>query len=306
MKKNKIVILGLLISLKGLAQITTLSLTTSKDAPIGYHDGANTANNNYGYAIQNAAFAIPSVAMSGGLNNNQALIDFNLSSIPVGSTIISAKLNLYGLGPFAPLPGHAGTNNASYLERITQNWLENTVTWNTRPSLTTTHQVILNQSINSTQNYLNINVTSLVQDMVNDPLNSFGFSLRLINEVSYNCLGFASKDNGNPSLIPTLVITYSTDNVSVKEEGEKTSNFTCFPNPAKSLINFSIKPLENGSGKISIYDTQGKAIKEINISINDNSINKIFEINLESMNSGIYYYSILFENEQKSGKFIIE
>ena len=83
---------------------TSVTLIASKDAAIGYHDGTNTANNNYGNAIQNAAYAIPSVAQSGGLNVNRALIDFNLSTIPVGATILSAKLNLYALGPFGSLP----------------------------------------------------------------------------------------------------------------------------------------------------------------------------------------------------------
>ena len=69
---------------------TSVTLIASKDAAIGYHDGTNTANNNYGNAIQNAAYAIPSVAQSGGLNVNRALIDFNLSTIPVGATILSA------------------------------------------------------------------------------------------------------------------------------------------------------------------------------------------------------------------------
>ena len=189
---------------------TSVTLIASKDAAIGYHDGTNTANNNYGNAIQNAAYAIPSVAQSGGLNVNRALIDFNLSTIPVGATILSAKLNLYALGPFGSLPGHTGSNNSAYLERITQNWTENTVTWNNQPSSSSLNHITLSQSINPTQNYININVLPLVQDMLNNQSSSFGFILKLISETSTNSLAFASKDHSNTNLAPTLVITYTT------------------------------------------------------------------------------------------------
>ena len=55
----------LLLSLYTKCQIVTVTLNASEDAAIGYHDGTNTANLNYGNAIQNAAFWIASTASSG-------------------------------------------------------------------------------------------------------------------------------------------------------------------------------------------------------------------------------------------------
>jgi hypothetical protein len=84
--------------------------------------------------------------------------------------------------------GHWGTNNSSLLQRITENWEENIVTWNTQPASTTQHQVILPQSTNYMQDYLDIDVTLLTQDMQKD--NNYGFLLRLANEVPSNGLMF--------------------------------------------------------------------------------------------------------------------
>lgn len=188
------------------AQIT-LTLQCSKDAAIGYHDGHNTAGNNYGTATQNAAYLIPA-AGSGGYNGNRALIDFNLASIPANATILSAKLNLHAIGPFGSLPGHFGANR-SYLQRITQSWGEMTATWSNQPPVAGQGQVQLANSTSATQDYLNIDVTALVGDMIANPTMSYGFMLRLENEVSGNGLCFASKDHANAALRPTLIIQYT-------------------------------------------------------------------------------------------------
>lgn len=289
------------------AQVTTVTLTTAKDAPIGYHYGASTEFNNYGYASQNSAFAIPSVAQVGGLNNNNALIDFNLTALPANINLISAKLNLYALGPYGPsLPGHFGSANQTYIERITQPWQENTVTWNNRPTSSNLNQLILPQSTNALQDYLNIDVTTLVQDMLNNPTTSFGFRLRLVNEVASNGLSFASKDNGNINKIPSLVITYNTNNVSIYENETTKINVSTFPNPTTNSINFNLNTTKTGNGIIYIYDALGKLINETSILISNNLLNNNYSINTSIYSKGIYSYSIAFEGEQKSGKFIIE
>lgn len=145
MKTFAFLFLGLQLA---YSQVITVTLTCNKDAAIGYHDGASTANNNYGNATQNAAFAIPS-SFSSGLNVNRALIGFNLSTIPANASIISAALNLYALGPYGTLPGHTGSANSSYIRRVIQPWNEYTVTWNNQPSTTILNQVTLAQSLSS-------------------------------------------------------------------------------------------------------------------------------------------------------------
>ncbi|MCB0395308.1 MAG: DNRLRE domain-containing protein [Flavobacteriales bacterium] len=130
---------------------TTVSIIADYDAAIGYHDNYNTANNNYGDAVQNPAYIIPGA--SGGLNENRASIHFDLSGIPNGATITSANLNLYALGPVGTLPGHTGQNNSALLQRVTQNWQDNTVSWNSQPTTTSQNEVTLPVSTSSVQDY---------------------------------------------------------------------------------------------------------------------------------------------------------
>ncbi|MBK6839656.1 MAG: DNRLRE domain-containing protein [Bacteroidetes bacterium] len=63
--------------------------------------------------------------------------------------------------------------------------MENTVTWNNQPSTTTTDEVILAQSTSGTQDYTNMDVTPIVQEMVSDQAMNYGFVLKLTNETFY-------------------------------------------------------------------------------------------------------------------------
>ena len=55
---------------------------------------------------------------------------------------------------------------------------------------------------------MNINVTQLVQDMVNNPSSSFGFMISMQDTTIYRRLIFASSDNTNPSKHPMLLVKY--------------------------------------------------------------------------------------------------
>ncbi len=145
----------------------------------------------------------------------RSVIDFDLNQIPQNAQIISAKLSLYH-NPTSPnnsgshsLPG---SNNACYLQRVTSQWDEFTVTWNNQPTTTSTNQVTIPASTSTNQSYPNIDVTNLVQDMIDYPSTSFGFMIKLQNESYYKALLFASSDNANPNLHPKLIITYSVSN----------------------------------------------------------------------------------------------
>ena len=91
---------------------------------------------------------------------------------------------------------------------------------------------------------------------------------------------------------------------SVQEHSEIINQVSVFPNPTSSIINFNINTTQSGNGKIAIYDTQGKLVNETVIS--NNISDNLYSINTSLFSKGIYSYSILFEGEQKSGKFIVE
>jgi hypothetical protein len=140
----------------------------------------------------------------GILNIVRPLIDFNLKNkIKQGTTIKKASLYLY-FAEYGSNKSHAG-ENAFYIKRITSPWEELSVTWNNQPNTTDENQVLVPKSENQYQDYV-IDVTALIQDIINNPENSYGIMLQLVNETPYNKAMFASSDNANSTKWPKLVI----------------------------------------------------------------------------------------------------
>jgi len=146
---------------------------------------------------------------SGEFGITRSLLEFDLSVIPDSAQLLDARLNLY-YNPSCGHEGHYGENE-SYLQRITSLWEEYSVNWNNQPSVTYNNQVRIQTSTISTQDYPDINVISLIMDMINDPENSFGFMLKLQDESKYRSLIFASSDHPFSEIRPKLVITYDCD-----------------------------------------------------------------------------------------------
>jgi hypothetical protein len=160
-------------------------------------------NQDYGDSIQ---FTVFSWTSGGQFNHARALIEFDLSNIPPGTQIESAKLSLFWVS-------HQNLNyqtgeNAFSIYRILQPWDENTITWNNQPQYTTTNKVSVPKSISPTQSYIDIDVTALVKDMINYKNESFGFLLKLDEELPYKLVTLASSDYPESSKRPKLVIYY--------------------------------------------------------------------------------------------------
>ncbi|WP_224369338.1 DNRLRE domain-containing protein [Hyalangium versicolor] len=175
------------------------------------HSGSRSRRNNYGNRIELTAGAWT----AGDPFVLHGLFDFNLSSVPAKIRIHEARLALHAeltsmmwrMGNNQP-PGHStlsGSNTFS-LRRVTSPWQESTVSWDTKPSTTPVDEVVLPASKAPDQNYLDIDVTGLVQTMLDDPQNSHGFSLQLVTEDPYRQVIFASSDHPDATLRPRLEI----------------------------------------------------------------------------------------------------
>ncbi|MFI5134370.1 MAG: DNRLRE domain-containing protein, partial [Chitinophagales bacterium] len=211
MKKINITLIMLVAILSRLNAQQTYVLTPNHDASIGFHDFTNSANTNYGNAIYYGGFSQPGVF--GGENAGMGIMSFDLSIVSMGTVISHASLDLFGCGPFgigdAASVGDIG-HDGSYLERITSSWDEYTVTYNTQPSATSKHRVHLLASTSVDEDYLGIDVTQMVQDMINDPNHSFGIRIRLRAQNPTRALAFWSRDGApSPDKLPTLTITIS-------------------------------------------------------------------------------------------------
>lgn len=175
---------------------------------------------------------------SGEAGTLRSLMKFDLSSIPVGAFVTEATLSLY-YNPTSTTNGQEGSNDA-YLQRITTPWNENTVTWDNQPAATNADQVTLPASTSISQDYPDIDVTGLVQAMVYDPANSYGFMFRLANEQEYRSMKFASSDYTDPSLRPKLEVCYQL--VSGIYARPSQNNLSVYPNPTNGLVYLNLPP----------------------------------------------------------------
>lgn len=210
MKKNLIILLICATVTPIVAQINSVMLHPSFDASVGYHTGFSTANNNYNNVPQMSAYSIPGAVS--GENVNRALFGFDFSSIPAGSTIVSAYLSLYKNPGNSILSQHTIGNSQAFIQRINQPWNEATVTWNNQPTVTSNGQVSLAASQTGNEDYLNIDLTSLVQASYTDPSSNYGYLFRLQSEVPNRALIFCSNNYQEASKRPLLVVNYCVNN----------------------------------------------------------------------------------------------
>ena len=136
----------------------------------------------------------------------RTLIRFDLSQIPSGAQILDARLTLF-YDPEVAFGEQYG-ENASYLEKIIQDWNEMTVTWSTKPLSTGAGAVFIPKTQSSDQDITDVNIAGFVSEWVLHPETNFGFSFRMANEIEYCCLVCSSSDNPIAAKRPKLVVTY--------------------------------------------------------------------------------------------------
>ncbi|MFH2142152.1 MAG: DNRLRE domain-containing protein [Bacteroidota bacterium] len=211
------------------------------------------------------------------------LIDFGLSSIPNNAIVTYAGLSLF-YNPTSPNGPHSGSNEC-WLERITEPWTELNVTWSNQPTTTIQNRVSIPQSISSDQDYPNIDITLLIQDILYDPANSYGLMLKLKDEQIYNRLTFSSSDNADSTLYPELMICY-TINEGQNEITKNNFVFEIYPNPAYGSLNIELNSMVNQLNKIEIFNLQGEMIYS-------NDFEGLFyNLNLSGLCKGLYLIKV--------------
>ena len=270
---------------------------TGKDACIVSKNNTTNFGNNPDF---------PAVAWTNGgsPSNARGLLEFDLSAIPNGATISSAKLSLYSFN--SPSNGSHSTmsgSNESLLRRITSPWNENTVTWDNQPSTTTVNQVTLPASTNAIQHYLDINVTNLIQDMINDPSNSHGFLIQLVTEQYYRRMVFASSDASDTSLHPKLEICYIPNQAQTSEKIRKLDRefeMRIYPNPSSDFITLDLSDYEMETYSIEIVNSTGQTVSKQKI----HSSKVVLDIS--SYPKGIYFIKVSSNNFIKTEKVIFK
>lgn len=205
----------------------------------------------------------------------RSLFRFDMSSIPSGSTIISATLNLYnspGGGNNSGQHSSLSGSNEAVISRVTSPWDEYTVTWDNQPTVTSDQAAIVQQSNNVYQDY-SFDVTGMVADMRGPGNSNYGFMIQLVTEDYYRCLIFGSSDNTDPNNRPSLIIEYNPP-IGV-EEVEKKVVMNYFDS------HLSLTHIQDT--ELMIYDLSGRMVKNLFLSGKGRA-----NVNLEELTAGLY------------------
>jgi hypothetical protein len=170
-----------------------ITIYPTKDAEVN----SGSASTNYG----NSAYLFAEAWSSGVAYYKRAYLEMDLSSIPANSIVAKADLNLFWNGSTSYY--HSTSNSASYLQRVTASWSENTITWTNKAASTTTGQLTIPAATSQTQDYT-INMTTMVKDWYNQTYSNYGFVIKLATEAVYRRLAFASSDHLTTSKRPSV------------------------------------------------------------------------------------------------------
>src|SRR5579884_1512120 len=150
-------------SILALFLICSISLFAQAPPSADTFVSSATPKTNYG----------PSITLVVG-QGSTAYVQFNLSGVPTGATVSKAMLRLY--------VDAVVTNGAFDVYRLNNAWSENTLTYNTPPpalgtSATGGHPISITSA--SFNQFLLIDITSLVQGWVNGTIANNGVALAL-------------------------------------------------------------------------------------------------------------------------------
>ncbi len=228
---------------------------------------------------------------------DRALLEFNLAEIPVNSYISKAELYLFG-EPGLASGGHStlSGSNEIMIQRITSPWQEHEVTWGTQPTVSSDNQIITTESFSDYEDMM-FDVTQLVQDMVNDPTNSFGFRLKQLTEVYYRRMNFCTSDHPDNSQHPKLVITYYKSINSISQTGTSES-FKIYPNPAKQELYISNTTSPFNHLSVVIFNTQGQIQFQ---SVLNGETDKL---DISNLSNGHYTVKVTTQNGVETKQFV--
>ena len=156
--------------------------------------------------------------------------------------------------------------------------------------------MLLQESISPSEDYLNIDVTELIRDMVSNPSTNFGFIIMNRIENIYRSMNFASSNCSIIDKRPKLDITYNGD-VSIEPV---TSGIPAdyklsqnFPNPFNPSTTIKFDIPESSHATLKIFDEMGKEISSL---VNDNLNPGSYEVKWDGSNFSSGAYFVRFES----------
>ena len=132
---------------------------------------------------------------------NRSFIQWDLSSIPEGSTIDRAEFRIFCTAFY----GSSSGQMAYYL--VIEAWNENTVTYNNRPDHTT-EGALFTSSWPGANTWHVFDITDFAADWFSGAVDNYGMLCHSTGCTSTSDCAFRSSNVANPGYRPRLVITY--------------------------------------------------------------------------------------------------
>lgn len=133
----------------------------------------------------------------------------NITSIPSGSTNISATLNLRSIYRIGNVP-------TIYVFRVTSNWNESTVTYSSIYTSSTTTGAA-SASIAAPPGNVSVDISNIVSYWVANPTQEFGVMIRESATSGDNWVSFHSKEATGTTNDPYLSVTYTSPGINLTQ-----------------------------------------------------------------------------------------
>lgn len=187
----------------------------------------------------------------------RALISFDFSSIPEGSTILDSLVSFYAVTNNQP-----GMNITAYM--LTVNWTENEATWTNRSSSSAWSEaggdynglLIGSTTVSGASQIYNISLTSAVRGWMNGSYDNYGILLIANGAGSNNLTEFGSSDHPTSSFRPLIWVSY-TENAAPTLTSIATSATPSSPANVGQQVQFTIgwSDLESDNSQIFVCNT---------------------------------------------------
>ncbi len=230
----------------------------------------------------------------------RSLLEFDLSAA-AGREISVAYLSL-----FSPSEGFqhefSDGSNGCILRRILTSW-PIYLSWRRQPLITQQNEVILPESTQHRQDYLNIEVTEIARDMLMNPEQSFGFMFMLRSEEPERALVFCSPTYDDASKHPKLTLYYEKGATGISDRSANGRDISIYPNPADDILNIRFAEPAREKLTITVFDITGKQVFQKEIGTIPAGYTET--IDLSELQSGIYFIRIQDNERVNIGKLMI-
>ncbi len=174
------------------------------------------------------------------------VLHFDLSIIPVDAKIKEATLSVYPYKNF-----YDGKNGPKSVYRLTKNWNESNVSWNSpwsKKGGDFATQALASSSNSSLKTWEDYDVGSAVKDMVENSGNNYGFLIKFDSMTPGKGVVFYSSESALSDKRPKLTVTYdaATNVVPVKDVLPVLSeyNVTVFNVKGREIASYKMRSLD--------------------------------------------------------------